>query len=136
MSRMWRNNAIARIKADEHRSGGTNLLRVWFPKVPGIDLYLKDESNHKTGSLKHRLSTASYASCSGAEIPSKLSAEPPRSVPQTRPFPSLARASRMDRRQSLTYAQSGQRRRRRRQEAGGGWRESKEIEPGLTHRPQ
>jgi len=57
---MWRNNAIARIKADERRSGDTNLLRVWFPKVPEIDLYLKDESNHKTGSLKHRLARSLY----------------------------------------------------------------------------
>ncbi len=53
--RHWRKQAVHVIKADANRSADTNLLRVWFPKIPHIDLYFKDESAHKTGSLKHRM---------------------------------------------------------------------------------
>ena len=37
------------------------------PQRPGIDLYLKDESTHPTGSLKHRLARSLflYALCNG-----------------------------------------------------------------------
>jgi cysteine synthase A len=48
MSDAWRNEAIERINADFNRS------------ADGIDLYLKDESIHPSGSLKHRLARSLY----------------------------------------------------------------------------
>ncbi|WP_063787199.1 pyridoxal-phosphate dependent enzyme [Streptomyces sp. NBRC 110028] len=43
------------IEADQNRSSDTHLHRFPLPEHWGIDLYLKDESVHPTGSLKHRL---------------------------------------------------------------------------------
>ncbi|MFL9840630.1 PLP-dependent cysteine synthase family protein [Sphingomonas sp. ST-64] len=59
--------AIRRIEADYHRSADTHLIRVDLPRHPGITLYLKDESSHPTGSLKHRLARSLflYALCNG-----------------------------------------------------------------------
>ena len=53
--RAWVHEAIGRIEADFARSADTHLIRVELPAHAGIDLYLKDESTHPTGSLKHRL---------------------------------------------------------------------------------
>jgi len=53
--RAWTHEAIRKIEADFARSADTHLVRVDLPKFPGITLYLKDESSHPTGSLKHRL---------------------------------------------------------------------------------
>lgn len=65
--RAWLNEAIARIEADFNRSADTHLVRLDLPKAPGITLYLKDESSHPTGSLKHRLarSLILYGLCNG-----------------------------------------------------------------------
>ena len=65
--RIWAHEAIARIEADFARSADTHLIRVELPAHPGIDLYLKDESTHPTGSLKHRLarSLILYGLCNG-----------------------------------------------------------------------
>jgi cysteine synthase A len=65
--RDWSNWAIARIEADYNRSADTHLLPVSLPAMPGIALYLKDESSHPTGSLKHRLARSLflYALCNG-----------------------------------------------------------------------
>jgi cysteine synthase A len=52
--------AIARIEADINRSADTHLIRIPLPRVPGITLYLKDESSHPTGSLKHRLARSLF----------------------------------------------------------------------------
>lgn len=60
MSNAWRNEAIDRINADFNRSADTHLIRVPLPKSPDIDLYLKDESIHPSGSLKHRLARSLY----------------------------------------------------------------------------
>jgi len=59
--------AIRRIEADFHRSADTHLIRLDLPRRPGITLYLKDESSHPTGSLKHRLARSLflYALCNG-----------------------------------------------------------------------
>ena len=67
MDRDWLLEAIRRIKADFNRSADTHLIRVELPRHPGITLYLKDESSHPTGSLKHRLgrSLFLYALCNG-----------------------------------------------------------------------
>lgn len=66
-SRIWITQAIARIESDFQRSADTHLIPVPLPGFPGIDLYLKDESSHPTGSLKHRLARSLflYALCNG-----------------------------------------------------------------------
>lgn len=65
----WLPTAIARIEADYQRSADTHLIPLPLPAyaVAGIDLYLKDESTHPTGSLKHRLARSLflYALCNG-----------------------------------------------------------------------
>ncbi|AVO50210.1 cysteine synthase [Melaminivora suipulveris] len=66
---LWLPQAIARIEADYHRSADTHLIPLPLPAFAahGIDLYLKDESTHPTGSLKHRLARSLflYALCNG-----------------------------------------------------------------------
>ena len=65
----WLNGALARIEADYQRSADTHLIPLPLPAFAsnGIDLYLKDESTHPTGSLKHRLARSLflYALCNG-----------------------------------------------------------------------
>src|SRR5690606_5325613 len=51
----WVNSAIRVLEADANRSADTHLHLFPLPADWGIDLYLKDESVHPTGSLKHRL---------------------------------------------------------------------------------
>jgi cysteine synthase A len=58
--RAWGAWAMEMIAADFRRSADTHMLAVHLPAFPGIDLYLKDESSHVTGSLKHRLARALY----------------------------------------------------------------------------
>ena len=60
-------DAVARIEADFNRSADTHLIKVDLPAHPGIELYLKDESSHPTGSLKHRLARSLflYGLCNG-----------------------------------------------------------------------
>lgn len=53
--RSWVQEAIRRIEADANRSADTHLHVFPLPPEWGVDLYLKDESVHPTGSLKHRL---------------------------------------------------------------------------------
>lgn len=66
-SRTWVDNAVRLIEADSQRSADTHLLRYPLPAAWGISLYLKDESTHITGSLKHRLARSLflYAICNG-----------------------------------------------------------------------
>lgn len=65
----WLHTAIARIEADYQRSADTHLITLPLPcfSEHGIDLYLKDESTHPTGSLKHRLARSLflYGLCNG-----------------------------------------------------------------------
>ena len=65
--RAWVREAIRRIEADFQRSGDTHLIPLPLPGFAGIELYLKDESSHPTGSLKHRLARSLflYALCNG-----------------------------------------------------------------------
>lgn len=67
MTNAWVNNAISEINADYQRSADTHLIRFTLPAFPGIQLYLKDESTHPTGSLKHRLARSLflYGLCNG-----------------------------------------------------------------------
>ncbi len=71
MSRAWADNAVRLIEADARRSADTHLLRyplpaAWADSVD-VQLYLKDESTHITGSLKHRLARSLflYGLCNG-----------------------------------------------------------------------
>jgi cysteine synthase A len=66
--RDWIDEAVRKVEADANRSADTHLLT--FPLPPGfegLDLYVKDESTHPTGSLKHRLARSLflYALCNG-----------------------------------------------------------------------
>lgn len=63
----WINNAVRKIEADYQRSADTHLIKLDLPSIEGIDIYLKDESTHPTGSLKHRLARSLflYAICNG-----------------------------------------------------------------------
>lgn len=58
--RDWVAWAVARIEADFNRSADTHLIPMELPGYPGIDVYLKDESSHPTGSLKHRLARSLF----------------------------------------------------------------------------
>ncbi|WP_406281282.1 PLP-dependent cysteine synthase family protein [Embleya sp. NBC_00896] len=66
-TRSWVDEAIRKVSADANRSADTHLLVYPLPADWGIDLYLKDESTHPTGSLKHRLARSLflYALCNG-----------------------------------------------------------------------
>ena len=69
--RAWVDTAVRLIEADTRRSADTHLLRyplpsAWSSRVD-VQLYLKDESTHITGSLKHRLARSLflYGLCNG-----------------------------------------------------------------------
>jgi cysteine synthase A len=66
-TRDWVCEAIRIIEADANRSADTHLLPFPLPADWNIELYLKDESTHPTGSLKHRLARSLflYALCNG-----------------------------------------------------------------------
>ena len=63
----WAREAIGKIEADFNRSADTHLIPLDLPGYPDIRFYLKDESSHPTGSLKHRLARSLflYALCNG-----------------------------------------------------------------------
>src|SRR5215470_19633790 len=71
--RDWTDQAIRKIEADFTRSADTHLERLELPGLGGIVLYLKDESTHPTGSLKHRLARSLflYGLCNGWIRPDK-----------------------------------------------------------------
>ncbi|MEV8310133.1 PLP-dependent cysteine synthase family protein [Streptomyces flavidovirens] len=71
--RAWLKEAVRKVQADANRSADTHLLRFPLPEAWGIDLYLKDESTHPTGSLKHRLARSLflYGLCNGWIRPGK-----------------------------------------------------------------
>lgn len=58
--RAWLTEAIRRIEADFNRSADTHLVPIKLAAYPDIDIYLKDESSHPTGSLKHRLARSLF----------------------------------------------------------------------------
>ncbi|GGI85165.1 PLP-dependent cysteine synthase family protein [Shewanella gelidii] len=67
MNQLWVNQAIAKISADFQRSADTHLIPLDIPSLKNITIYLKDESTHPTGSLKHRLARSLflYGLCNG-----------------------------------------------------------------------
>jgi cysteine synthase A len=58
--RAWISEAIRKVEADANRSADSHLHVFPLPPEWGIDLYLKDESVHPTGSLKHRLARSLF----------------------------------------------------------------------------
>jgi cysteine synthase len=65
--RAWLAEAVRKVRAEGARSADTHLLSFPLPARWGVDLYLKDESTHPTGSLKHRLARSLFlhALCNG-----------------------------------------------------------------------
>ncbi len=65
--RAWVDEAVRRVEADANRSADTHLVVFDLPVEWGIDVYLKDESTHPSGSLKHRLARSLflYGLCNG-----------------------------------------------------------------------
>ncbi|WP_261817027.1 PLP-dependent cysteine synthase family protein [Vibrio gallicus] len=63
----WINRAVQIIESDYQRSADTHLIKLDNHAFDGVDIYLKDESTHPTGSLKHRLARSLflYALCNG-----------------------------------------------------------------------
>ncbi|RCG32176.1 PLP-dependent cysteine synthase family protein [Sphaerisporangium album] len=59
-TREWVAEAIRTVEADANRSCDTHLHVFPLPPRWGVDLYLKDESVHPTGSLKHRLARSLF----------------------------------------------------------------------------
>ncbi|MBB5191108.1 cysteine synthase A [Silvimonas terrae] len=59
-TRRWTNEAIRIIEADFNPSADTHLIPLKLAGFPDIDIYLKDESSHPTGSLKHRLARSLF----------------------------------------------------------------------------
>ncbi len=64
---VWVQQAVQAINADFNRSADTHLIKLDIPAFQNIDIYLKDESTHPTGSLKHRLARSLflYGLCNG-----------------------------------------------------------------------
>lgn len=56
----WVRRAATRLERDRQRSADTHLIRLDVPGLAGIPIYLKDESTHPTGSLKHRLARSLF----------------------------------------------------------------------------
>ena len=69
IDRDWAADAVRLIEADFNRSADTHLIRVDLPRLAaaGVDLYLKGELTHPSGSLKHRLARSLflYGLCNG-----------------------------------------------------------------------
>jgi len=65
--RRWLTEAMQRIEADINRTSDTHLLKLDLTGFDDIDIYLKDEAIHPSGSLKHRLarSLVLYGLCGG-----------------------------------------------------------------------
>lgn len=59
-NRAWSDWAIEQVEADANRSADTHLHVFPLPPSWGVSLYLKDESVHPTGSLKHRLARSLF----------------------------------------------------------------------------
>lgn len=65
--REWIADSVAKLEADARRSADTHVYALNLKSLDGISIFLKDESAHPTGSLKHRLarSLILYGLCNG-----------------------------------------------------------------------
>ena len=63
----WIRTAMKKISCDQQRSADTHMLKLDVPALKDVDIYIKDESTHPSGSLKHRLARSLFlhAICSG-----------------------------------------------------------------------
>ena len=63
----WLAEASQKIRADFNRSSDTHLVKLRFDGLEDTPIYLKDESTHPSGSLKHRLARSLflYGLCNG-----------------------------------------------------------------------
>lgn len=63
----WSRQAVRLLERDGQRSADTHLIKPVFSGLGNVSVYLKDESTHPTGSLKHRLarSLLLYGICNG-----------------------------------------------------------------------
>ncbi len=59
-TREWVHEAIRLVEAEGNRSADTHLHVFPLPRDWGVHVYLKDESVHPTGSLKHRLARSLF----------------------------------------------------------------------------
>lgn len=66
-NRCWIAAAIAKLDEDRRREVDTPLLALNLPELPNCRIYIKDETAHPTGSLKHRLARSLFlhAICNG-----------------------------------------------------------------------
>jgi cysteine synthase A len=66
-NRSWIAQAIAKLDEDRREEVDTPLLALSLPELPGCRIYIKDETAHPTGSLKHRLARSLFlhAICNG-----------------------------------------------------------------------
>src|ERR1700761_9184368 len=66
-NRSWIAHAIAELDEDRRQEVDTPLLALELPEFPSVQLYIKDETAHPTGSLKHRLARSLFlhAICNG-----------------------------------------------------------------------
>jgi cysteine synthase A len=58
--RAWIRSAIERLSADYARSADTHLIQLGQRRGSDVAIYLKDESAHPSGSLKHRLARSLF----------------------------------------------------------------------------
>jgi cysteine synthase A len=58
--RQWILQSLQRVEADFQRSADTHLIPLSLGGFPTVDFYIKDESSHPTGSLKHRLARSLF----------------------------------------------------------------------------
>jgi cysteine synthase A len=74
MDRDWVRDAVAALERNPEQAAETPLLRLDLPEYPDIDIYLKDETVHPTGSLKHRLAHSLFLHgiCNGDIGPGSL----------------------------------------------------------------
>jgi hypothetical protein len=56
----WISESLRKIEVDSQRSADTHLFKLSIPRLKHVDIYLKDESTHPTGSLKHRLTRSLF----------------------------------------------------------------------------
>jgi cysteine synthase A len=66
-NRSWIAHAIAKLDQDRRAEVDTPLLALELPEFSSVRLYIKDETTHPTGSLKHRLARSLFlhAICNG-----------------------------------------------------------------------
>src|SRR5690606_22116911 len=65
--RIWTARAMRLLEAEQRASAATPIFRLDLPELPNVTIWIKDETRHPSGSLKHRLAHALFtrAICNG-----------------------------------------------------------------------